>query len=189
VQSARKQADVVIVSLHWGIHWVPVMLADYQPMVAHAVIDAGADAIIGHHPHILKAVEVYQGKPIFYSLGNFAMDTNSGYRPTDQPWRQQLKVAYARYGSPGPYDYRKLTEANYSMIALLHVENGSVQRVAFRPVVMEERVPRILTASDPLGKEIAAYVEQITAEVGLEAGFRVDGDEVVIEPARSVAHG
>jgi poly-gamma-glutamate synthesis protein (capsule biosynthesis protein) len=74
IQAAAERADVVVVSLHWGIHFIPATLADYQREVAHAVIDAGADLILGHHAHILKGVETYRGKAIFYSLGNFAMD-------------------------------------------------------------------------------------------------------------------
>lgn len=60
--------------MHWGIHFVPATIADYQREVVHAAIDAGADLILGHHPHILKGIEVYGGRAIFYSLGNFAMD-------------------------------------------------------------------------------------------------------------------
>ena len=74
IRAAKQQADVVAVSHHWGIHFVPYVLADYQPDVARAAIDAGADIVLGHHAHILKAVEIYKGKPIFYSLCNFATD-------------------------------------------------------------------------------------------------------------------
>jgi Bacterial capsule synthesis protein PGA_cap len=59
------------VTLHWGIHYVRGAMAEYQYQVARAAIDAGADMILGSHPHVLKAMEVYKGKPIFYSLGNF----------------------------------------------------------------------------------------------------------------------
>lgn len=76
VRQAREAADLVVVGLHWGVPhgWVARFqseLATYQQPLAHALIDAGADAVIGHHPHVLHGVEVYRGKPIFYSLGNF----------------------------------------------------------------------------------------------------------------------
>jgi hypothetical protein len=74
VAQARREADLVIVSLHWGIHFVPAVIADYQREVAHAAIDAGAELILGHHAHILKGVELYRGKAIFYSLGNLLFD-------------------------------------------------------------------------------------------------------------------
>jgi poly-gamma-glutamate synthesis protein (capsule biosynthesis protein) len=74
IRAAKEKADVVAVSHHWGIHFIPYVLADYQPDVGRAAIDAGADIVLGHHAHILKGIEVYHGKPIFYSLCNFATD-------------------------------------------------------------------------------------------------------------------
>jgi hypothetical protein len=79
IAAARTQADHVIVSMHWGVHFVPGELAAYQRELAHAAIDAGASLIVGHHPHLLKAIEVYRGKPIFYSLGNFALDPPTAF--------------------------------------------------------------------------------------------------------------
>jgi poly-gamma-glutamate capsule biosynthesis protein CapA/YwtB (metallophosphatase superfamily) len=67
---ARKNADIVIVSLHWGLENQPGIHPN-QTQIARGLIDAGADAIIGHHPHVPHAIEVYRGCPIFYSLGNF----------------------------------------------------------------------------------------------------------------------
>ncbi|MBN2403389.1 MAG: CapA family protein [Spirochaetes bacterium] len=62
--------DFIIVSIHWGFEY-----SEYpEPKdikLAHAIIKSGADAIIGHHPHIFQGIEIYEGKPIFYSLGNF----------------------------------------------------------------------------------------------------------------------
>lgn len=72
----RDEADILLVSMHSGTEYV-----DYantrQIAFAHAAIDAGADMVIGHHPHVLQPIEVYKGKYIFYSLGNFIFD---------QPW-------------------------------------------------------------------------------------------------------
>ena len=71
IRKAKQQADVVIMSIHWGLHHVTKTICDYQQPVAHAAIDAGADLILGHHAHSIKAVEVYKGKVCFYSIGNF----------------------------------------------------------------------------------------------------------------------
>ena len=70
VKAVRDQADYVIVSFHWGREH----LRDVHPMaraIAHRVIDAGADVIIGHHPHVPQGIEVYHGGIVLYSLGNF----------------------------------------------------------------------------------------------------------------------
>jgi len=68
---ARKQASIVIVTVHWGEEGT-TRLREYQPRLGRMMIDSGADAVIGHHPHILQGVEVYRRGIIFYSLGNFA---------------------------------------------------------------------------------------------------------------------
>jgi poly-gamma-glutamate synthesis protein (capsule biosynthesis protein) len=67
IRKLRPQVDVLAWSIHWGMHLMPYVYADYEQVVAHAVIDAGADIILGHHPHLLKGVEIYKGKAIFYS--------------------------------------------------------------------------------------------------------------------------
>ncbi len=68
---ARKQASIVIVTAHWGEEGT-TRLREYQPRLARMMIDAGVDAVIGHHPHVLQGVETYKRGIIFYSLGNFA---------------------------------------------------------------------------------------------------------------------
>lgn len=73
IRDARREADVVVGCFHWGVHFT-YDLAMYQPVVAYAAIDAGADLVFGTHPHCLQAIDVYKGKPIFYSLGNFAFE-------------------------------------------------------------------------------------------------------------------
>ena len=93
IAKARALADVVVVSLHWGIHFVPAVLADYQHEVAHAAIDAGADLILGHHAHIMKGVEVYKGKTILL----FAEQLRR--RPADDAGARGVEGVQ---GDPGP---------------------------------------------------------------------------------------
>ena len=73
IQQARKQADVVIPYMHWGQEHEPTA-NDRQRELARLMIDAGADAVVGTHPHIVQDTETYRGKPIIYSLGNFVFD-------------------------------------------------------------------------------------------------------------------
>lgn len=70
ISEARSQVDYLFVCVHWGTEHTDV-LTDYQKPNAHAYIDAGADGVIGAHSHCLQGIEYYNGKPIFYSLGNF----------------------------------------------------------------------------------------------------------------------
>jgi poly-gamma-glutamate synthesis protein (capsule biosynthesis protein) len=73
----RDIADLVIVSLHWGYEYVRVPSPE-QVKMAHAIIDQGADIILGTHPHVIQGYELYRGKAIFYSLGNFVIDSYTG---------------------------------------------------------------------------------------------------------------
>jgi poly-gamma-glutamate synthesis protein (capsule biosynthesis protein) len=89
IVACRAQgADAVVVAVHWGVpsYWLSPyqgLLAEYQRPLAHALIDAGADAICGHHAHQLHPIEVYTGKPILYSLGNFVFEQPSQFRFMD----------------------------------------------------------------------------------------------------------
>ena len=76
VKLARAKADIVIVAWHWGI---PITaghrgVLSYQRELGHAAIDAGADLVVGHHPHVLQGIEVYRGRAIFHSMSHFAFD-------------------------------------------------------------------------------------------------------------------
>mgnify|MGYP000296472815 CR=1 FL=1 len=83
------RADVLIAVMHWG--WEEPIGNQRQRQLAHLMIEAGVDAVIGGHPHLVQDTEVYQGKPIFYSLGNFVFEgfdnpvNNTG-------WVVQLKL-------------------------------------------------------------------------------------------------
>lgn len=70
VDAARVDADLVLVMPHWGIE-KQLQPADFQVELGRQWIDAGADLVIGSHPHVLQPGELYKGKPIVYSLGNF----------------------------------------------------------------------------------------------------------------------
>jgi poly-gamma-glutamate synthesis protein (capsule biosynthesis protein) len=72
IKSCRKDADIIIVYLHWGREYMPV--DGKQKYMAHRLIDAGADMVIGSHTHIFLDIEKYRGKYIFYGLGNFIFD-------------------------------------------------------------------------------------------------------------------
>jgi poly-gamma-glutamate synthesis protein (capsule biosynthesis protein) len=82
IKSAKAQGNFVIVYPHWGEEYLQNK-NNFQTKIAHSFIDAGADAVIGSHPHVVEPIEVYKNKIIFYSLGNFIFDqAQSG--PTSQ---------------------------------------------------------------------------------------------------------
>ena len=75
IQKIRDQVDLVAVSMHWGVE-DSFKVTNEQKELAHKLIDDGADMILGHHPHQCQGIELYKGKPILYSMGNFLFDQN-----------------------------------------------------------------------------------------------------------------
>ncbi len=73
-----SQVDWLIVSLHWGNEYKPEA-EKWRVNLAHQLVDAGADIIHGHHPHVWQPEEVYKDKLIYYSLGNFIFDQSWSY--------------------------------------------------------------------------------------------------------------
>ena len=81
IAAAKQQgAKLVIVAFHWGTEKATEP-DETQKSLAHTAIDCGADLVVGHHPHVLQAIEYYKGKYIAYSLGNFCFGGNSA--PSD----------------------------------------------------------------------------------------------------------
>jgi hypothetical protein len=80
IRAADVQVDVLIVSIHWGVEF-RTRHNRYQTDLALLAIDAGADVIVGTHPHVIQPTGEYQGKLILYSLGNFVFDDMSGLKP------------------------------------------------------------------------------------------------------------
>lgn len=73
VKEVRANVDRVVVYTHWGIEY-QTQFSTGQQAKAHQLVDAGADVVLGSHPHVIQPIEIYNNKPIFYSLGNFLFD-------------------------------------------------------------------------------------------------------------------
>ncbi|MDX2230033.1 MAG: CapA family protein [Leptolyngbyaceae cyanobacterium bins.349] len=76
IRAIRDQVDWVVVNYHWGQELADFP-ADWQRTLAHFTVDQGADLVVGHHPHVLQGAEIYKGRAIAYSLGNFIFGGNS----------------------------------------------------------------------------------------------------------------
>ncbi len=86
---AVQHADLVIPMLHWG-HEMKSWPDDGQKALARSILDAGADAVIGAHPHVTQTVDLYKGRPIVYSLGNFVFDYFPGDAEVWSGWVVRL---------------------------------------------------------------------------------------------------
>jgi poly-gamma-glutamate synthesis protein (capsule biosynthesis protein) len=188
VAELRRRADVVVVSMHWGIHFEPGTIADYQYEAAHAAVDAGADVILGHHSHVIKAVEYYRGRPIFHGMGNLTL------------------LPRGDRGEPLVEGGR--VDAQMTMIAKITVVDKAIARVAVLPCWLDRRLePETVRAGDPRFDDVfaylrrandlpssprnpweALYLQPVPESLPLrEVRFEADGDEIVVrapaEPA------
>jgi len=140
VGAAKGKADLVIVSMHSGIEYTGKP-NDSQIDFAHGAIDAGADLVIGHHPHVVQMAEKYKGKYIFYSLGNFIFD---------QMWSQET-----REGLMIKIYFSKTGVSKISPVPII-IENYSQPRIA-NSAEAEKILKRL---SIPLEKEEVYYWDE-----------------------------
>ena len=183
VKKAKTQADVVIVSMHFGIHFIPAVLAMYQQEMAYAAIDAGADLILGHHAHILKGAEVYNGKNIFYSMCNFAVDlrmdkahaAGKGFKEIQKLNPDWIPDFEALYNFP--------RDSQKTIIIKCVVSDKALKSVSFLPVFVDKKTaqPRILTSDDERFGAVVNYMDEISRKADLKTRYIVKGDEVFLE--------
>lgn len=184
VKAARSQADIVLVSLHWGIHMIEGVLADYQHEVAHAAIDAGASAILGHHPHILKGVAFHKDAPIFYSLGNFAIEQPHIWDPAITE-TESFKHLVSLNPSWNPEQVYMLPEdTRMTGIARLDCTKQGIRSVEFLPAWIEDdSAPVMLAPADPRFERTRAYLERISRSEGFSTRFERQGGHIALGPA------
>lgn len=173
IGKAKAEADAVIVFIHWGICFIPKTIATYQPPVAHAAIDAGADIILGHHAHVPKAVEVYKGKVCFYSIGNFM--TTGGHE--QGPLIRWNFFWYQR--DPGSL-YSFPIHCRQTILPRVVFSKRGVERVAFLPAYINTLAqPEVLDSNDSRFQEVVQTMEWVSDFTPHK--FRIDGNEVVVE--------
>jgi len=175
IAAAKKIADTVVVSQHWGIHFVPKVIAGYEVTVAEAAFEAGADLVLGHHPHVPKAIGVHNGKVCFYSLGNFIMS-----RPERSP--EQAAHFEKHHGVKLDPDYPRLAygvDAKRTMIAKAVLTANGPARVSFLPALVDKQLrPEVLRPGDPRFDEAVGYLDWASED--FTHRFTVDDGEVVV---------
>jgi poly-gamma-glutamate synthesis protein (capsule biosynthesis protein) len=165
--------------MHWGVHFETGTIAQYQVEAGHAAMAAGADAILGHHPHIIKGIEYYNGKPILYGMPNFNLGVRDEHEERDPRW---------------------LTlESEKSFIAKFRIASKRIEKLSLIPCHLDgsTRQPEPLSGSDPRTADLVRYLEYVDSHntpqfwSGTGAGaafgpfqtkYRLDGDEIVVEP-------
>jgi Bacterial capsule synthesis protein PGA_cap len=175
IRKAKEQADIVVMSIHWGVHLVPAVIAMYQYEVGHAAIDAGADLILGHHPHILKGIEIYKEKPIFFSIGNFAFESWTGHASPEG------KALYRVKPDPEYPSYLFAPECRMTMLLKIIINDRKLDRISFVPgLVNKAGQTDLLTGNDKKFNDVSDYVEWACRDQNLDTAFRREGNEVIV---------
>jgi poly-gamma-glutamate synthesis protein (capsule biosynthesis protein) len=147
VAAARDQADVVVVSFHWGRE-ATTELRDYQSKLAHAAIDSGATVVLGHHPHILQGIEHYKHGIIFYSLGNFVFGS------------------YSRKATRSIIALLNLRGAKVLEVKLIPVNVDNIELVFQPQPLVEEQANEVIVELKRLSKPLSTTIRAING-VGL----------------------
>jgi hypothetical protein len=154
VEAARADHDLVIVVMHWGVQYDDAP-SDWQVEAAHAFIDAGADAVIGHHPHVMQGIERYKNGVIAYSLGNFVFQNGDAIaRDTGV-----VRLGFSRAGK-------------------------CIDKVVFHPAIVKRQpVHHPIPATDKDFTEVSKRLIKLSKAKPLETEWTVDGDHLTAEAA------
>ena len=118
IRELRRTVDVVVVAMHWGDQHT-IEIAERQVWWAHQAVEAGADIVVGHHPHILQGVDIHQGGAILYSLGNFLWGRHRG-----KPAHSAIARVDVRKQTPRVASFHLLPVLREAPFGLPHVETG-----------------------------------------------------------------
>ncbi len=191
IRSAKQFSDFVIVTIHAHEpgNWSEEP-ADFLPKLAHEAIDAGADEFIGHGPHQLRGIEIYQGKPIFYSLGNFIFQLDL-LEPVASDLYEQYKLDPATATDAefdAMWNERVFGDDVWyqSLVATSRFDNGRVAEIRLHPIDLgyasrgaDRGVPH--PASSELASTILARVERLSRPLGTK--IAIERGVGVIRPA------
>ena len=177
IRAAKASADIVVVSLHWGKSTRPGHLTDYEKCYGHAAIDAGCDVVFGHHHHLLRGIEIYRGKPIFYGLGHFVFDMPGLEQALGEAQLQRLRAfgEYAIYPREGYPLLPFHPDSRMTMVGLCRFDGRDLARVCFVPCLINaENQPVPLTLDEERGKQVVDYVRSMTKLAELPTDYVED---------------
>lgn len=188
VKRTRSESDIVIVALHKGLGHIRAEIADYETEIARAAVDAGAQAVISHHAHIMRGIEIYRGVPIFHGLGNFvtvtrALSSGDENSPERQAWAKRRKKLFGFEPDPAMPTYAFHPESRNTAIAVLDFSADGGVSGGFIPCWIDDEARPVPHGDDETGRRVAAYIEDITREVNLDTVFTWDGDYVRVSSA------
>jgi poly-gamma-glutamate synthesis protein (capsule biosynthesis protein) len=201
IRDCKKRADIAIVSIHTheGVNenWYSEQPAEFVREFARLAIESGADAVVGHGAHFLRAVEIYRGAPIFYNLGSLLMEFEAGESIIPPEMYEDYNLKGDSFPSDLHGNRAKDTNGEFigfnaeprfsrGCVAVLDCDGGKIES-RLKPVDLRMNSDRTanrgipVSASHETGEEIAAYLNKIGGEHG--AKCRYDREDACIRIA------
>jgi hypothetical protein len=167
---AKRHSSIVMVTLHVHdlshdrSHGYPDVTPPNDTIEYRSAIDAGADMVIGHGPHVLRGIEIYKGKPIFYSLGNFIYQYRTPDKiPIDLMHDRDPEVE--RPTNVSVYDRRDSRQEMESVLVRMTINQEKLKKIQLIPVTLDDEGPQYgapRLASAQRAKEIIALIQKLS---------------------------
>lgn len=179
VAKHKAECDLLVVAFHKGQAGRggrPGWLCTYEVPMTHAAVEAGADLVIGHHHHMLKGIEYYQGKPIFHGLGNFVTVTYAmtpGHNETDEMkayMERRVREGRGQASYDPPY-YPWGPESLPTMIARFEVDEDRKVQAGFIPCKIDKTGAVQIYNRENGGEEILEFVRGLSGDMNFKTKF------------------
>jgi poly-gamma-glutamate capsule biosynthesis protein CapA/YwtB (metallophosphatase superfamily) len=182
IVEAHREADIVVASFHWGDWTRPAHLTDHEIRVAHRAVDVGADIVVGHHHHLIRGIEWYRGRPIFYGLGHliFDLERTAGRLPAGMIAELPAGEPDNYYGiaaRPGWPQLPLHPDSRMTMVVWADVTADGVHAIGVVPCIINpqgQAVPVSATSAD--GQRVLRYLAWTCADQGLQVSIEPAGN-------------
>jgi Bacterial capsule synthesis protein PGA_cap len=185
IAAARREADVVLASFHWGDWTRPAHLTEHEIRVAHRAIDFGADIVAGHHHHLLRGIEWYRERPIFYGLGHLIFDLQRTFERLPAGLVGEVPAGrpdnyYGLAVRPGWPQLPMHPDARMTMVAWADISAGGVTGIGVIPCVINPQGQAVpLSADGEEGQRVLEYLAWTCADQGLRVSIEPSDDHEV----------
>jgi len=188
IGAAKRECDLVVVSVHWGDHTRPWVLTGHERHCAELIIEAGADLILGHHQHMMRGIEFIGGKPVLFGLGHIVFDyprypdvLRSRGLDISALSDEQLAGMFGEYGiyprrAHPAFPFPPL--ARRTGVALLRLEKDGVRAAGIVPCVIDDDgIARPVSRQEPEWPRVREFFERCQSSAGLAGRVNDAGAE------------
>lgn len=175
IEQAREAADIVIVACHWGYSSRLELLHDYETSLARDAVEHGADAVVCHHQHSLRGIEIHRGRPIYYGLGALIHHFERMLLTDDEVATRRARFGkLASFGSSPDYPMFPFDpKARMTGLASLDVDGTDVHPGFHPAYILGDGSTEPLRSDDERASHITDYLEHMSHRSGFDTTFQL----------------